>query len=267
MANPVLADRFESFASERSNVMTVGGTVAKTLFLFAVLSLGFGWTWGITTQNYTAAFSEVAQHHRVDSNGKQLADQIDLPPAVYGHCLIGVLGGFVVAMIIIFNPPVSPFLGPAYAFLEGMALGAISAGFEAKYPGIALQAAGATFGTLIGMLMLYSTGIVRVTPGFMKGLLAAMFGILVIYMIDIVMGFFGTYVSVVHDRSWASIGLSGFIVAIAAFNLVVDFDTVEQGVGRAPKYMEWYAGFGLMVTLVWLYLEILRLLAKLKGDD
>jgi uncharacterized YccA/Bax inhibitor family protein len=148
-----------------------------------------------------------------------------------------------------------------------MCLGAISAGFEAKYPGIAAQAAGATFGTLLGMLLLYGTGAVRATPGFVKGLLAAMVGILVVYFIDIIMGFFGTYVSVVHDNSWVSIGLSFFIVGIAAFNLIVDFDTVEKGVGRAPKYMEFYAAFGLMVTLVWLYLEILRLLAKIKSKD
>lgn len=265
--NPALRT-FDQYIATRSDCMTIGGTVVKTIILMMVLLAGFGWVFNMTTQGYTEAFTEAARHPLTDANGKLLPTAITIPQSVYGYATTGVLGGFVLAMIIIFTPTTASFLSPIYAFLEGMALGAISAGFEARYPGIAMQAAGATFGTLIGMLVLYSTGIIHVTPGFVKGLLAAMLGILGVYIIDLVLQLFGgSYVPVVHSAGPWGIAFSAVVVVIAAFNLVVDFATIEESAGRAPKYMEWYGAFGLMVTLVWLYLEILRLLAKLRNND
>lgn len=270
--NPALNDNSFTRAYGGEATMSLAGTVLKTYVLLACLLTGFMFTWIESTKGYQTAFAEAMEQPQTSAEGKRLPTQIDIAPQVYGYALLGSLGGFVLAMVIIFNPKTAPFLSPIYAGLEGLALGAISAGFEAKYPGIAIQAAGATFGTLFGLLFLYSTGIVKASQNLTLGLLSAMFGILAIYLLDILLRLFGAGYSpvaeLVHGNSWAAIAFSGFVVVIAALNLVLDFDFIENGVeSGAPKYMEWYGAFGLMVTLVWLYLEIIRLIAKLRSKD
>ena len=150
-----------------------------------------------------------------------------------------------------------------YSLVEGLALGGISALFEQRYPGIAIQAVGLTFGTLFAMLLAYKTGIIRATEKFKIGVVAATGGIMLLYLVDIVLHFFSRPVPFIHEGTPIGIAFSLFVVVLAALNLVLDFDLIETGVNNgAPKYMEWYGAFGLMVTLIWLYLEILRLLGK-----
>lgn len=269
--NPALNDSVFVSSGTMSDKMTISGTVFKTYILTALLLAGFAFTWSETTQGYSASFQQAMQAEQMDAEGKKLPTQIDLPSNVIGYAMVGCFGGFILGMMVIFNPQSAPYLSPIYAVLEGMALGAVSAGFEAKYPGIAIQAAGVTFGTLGGLLILYTTGLVKATENFALGLLAAMFGILAVYLLDIIFRAFGMYTPVTeltHGNSLMSIGFSAFIVVVAALNLVLDFDFIEDGAAKgAPKYMEWYGAFGLMVTLVWLYLEIIRLLAKIRSND
>ncbi len=155
-----------------------------------------------------------------------------------------------------------------YALLEGLALGGISAIFDFRYPGIAIQAVGLTFGTLFVLLAIYSTGIIKVTDKMRIGIIAATGGIALFYLLEMVLGFFGVHFVAVNGSGPIGIAFSLFVVAIAALNLVLDFDFIERGVAfGAPKYMEWYGAFGIMVTLVWLYLEILRLLSKMRSRN
>jgi uncharacterized YccA/Bax inhibitor family protein len=192
-----------------------------------------------------------------------------IPSGVFGFVLVGFLGGFVVAMITSFMPRVSPWTAPLYAVLQGLALGGISAAFEYMYQGIVFQAVALTFGTLAVLLTVYATGLVKVTQGFRAGVVAATGAIFLVYLVDIVLRLFGIQgVPFIHETGWVGIGISVFIVVVAALNLVLDFDLIAQNAARrAPKFMEWYCGFSLLVTLVWLYLEILRLLAKLRSRD
>jgi uncharacterized YccA/Bax inhibitor family protein len=177
--------------------------------------------------------------------------------------VVGCLGGLVVAFITIFFKKASPFTAPVYALLEGFAIGAVSAFAEARYPGIAMQAVGLTFGTFICLLVAYKSGLIQATENFKLGVVAATGGICIHYLVDLSMMFFGKPIGFIHEAGWTGILFSVFVVVIAALNLVMDFDFIESGVSKgAPKYMEWYGAFGLLVTLVWLYLEILRLLAK-----
>jgi uncharacterized YccA/Bax inhibitor family protein len=166
--------------------------------------------------------------------------------------------------VTIFKKNWSPFTAPIYALLEGLALGGISAVFEKTYPGVAIQAVGLTLGTLFVMLLAYKTGMIRATQSFKIGVIAATGGIAVFYLVEMVLGmFFHINVPAVNGSGPWGIAFSLFIVIIAALNLVLDFDMIETGVSAgAPKYMEWYGAFALMVTLVWLYLEILRLLGN-----
>jgi uncharacterized YccA/Bax inhibitor family protein len=182
------------------------------------------------------------------------------------YMLIGVFGGFIVALITIFKKTVAPITAPIYAVLEGLFLGGLSALFEAKYPGIAAQATFATFGTLGALLVAYRSGLIKATENFKLGVVAATGGIALLYLISIVLGFFGKTIPFIHESGAIGIGFSVFVVIIAALNLVLDFDFIENGAEMgAPKYMEWYAAFGLLVTLVWLYIEILRLLSKARS--
>jgi uncharacterized YccA/Bax inhibitor family protein len=176
----------------------------------------------------------------------------------------GLIGGFVIALVTIFKKEWSPITAPVYALLEGLVLGGISAIFERSYPGVAIQAVGLTFGTLFVLLLAYKSGIVRATQGFKIGVIAATGGIAVFYLVEMVLNFFFHFqVPAINGSGPWGIVFSLFVVIIAALNLVLDFDLIESGVRMgAPKYMEWYGAFGLMVTLIWLYLEILRLLAK-----
>jgi uncharacterized YccA/Bax inhibitor family protein len=178
--------------------------------------------------------------------------------------LAGVIGGFLCAMVTVFKKEWSAVTAPLYALLEGLALGGISAVVDLRYPGIAIQAVGLTFGTLFVLLLVYSSGVIKVTNKFRIGIVAATGGIALFYLVQMLLGFFGVHFAAINGSGAIGIGFSLIVVAVAALNLVLDFDFIERGVEcGAPKYMEWYGAFGIMVTLVWLYLEILRLLAKL----
>jgi uncharacterized YccA/Bax inhibitor family protein len=223
--------------------MTLSGTVNKTGILLLCAIATAAWTW-----------NQFMQTHDLSVAG----------PAV----MLGALGGFVVAMITIFKKTWSPVTAPIYALLEGLVLGGLSAMFELRYPGIAMEAVGLTFGTLFVMLFLYKSGVIKVTQKFRMGVVAATGGIMVFYLLTWLLSMFhiSTFSSV-YGSGWIGIGFSLFVVAIASLNLVLDFDFVEQGVAYgAPKYMEWYAAFGIIVTLVWLYLEMLRLLSKMRRN-
>jgi uncharacterized YccA/Bax inhibitor family protein len=187
---------------------------------------------------------------------------------VSGLLMIGVFGGFITAMITIFKQSWAPITAPIYALMEGLFLGGISAFLELRYPGIAVQAVGLTFGTLLTMLVLYSSGLIRVTNKLRIGIIAATGGIALFYFMEIILGFFHINFVSINGSGVIGIGFSLFVCAIAALNLVLDFDFIEQGVNAgAPKFMEWYGAFGIMVTLVWLYLEILRLLSKMRSRN
>ena len=220
--------------------MTIAGTVNKTAMSLAVLLVAAMFVWGKGAQGQLPMFW------------------------VWG----GVIGGFVVAMATTFKPVWAPYTTPLYAALEGVALGGISYVFEQMYPGIVAQAVFLTFGTLGALLFAYRSGIIRATENFKLGVFAATGGIGLVYLLSFVLGFFGISVPLIHSSGTFGILFSVFVVVIAALNLVLDFDFIEEGAERgAPKYMEWYGAFGLLVTLVWLYLEILRLLAKLQSRD
>jgi len=242
-SNPAMNDQVfaQSFSVESSTTMSLQGTVLKTALL---LSLAIG----------TATFSWEAFQ-----NGN---------PNAMLLLIGGGIGGFVVSLIAIFKPTTSPWSAPLYAAFEGLLLGGISAYFEAAFNGIVLQAALLTFGTLGALLLAYSTRLIRATENFKLGVVAATGGIALVYLASIVLGFFGIQIPYLHSTGWVGIGISCFIVVVAALNLVLDFDFIETGVNRgAPKYLEWYGAFGLMVTLVWLYIEFLRLLVKLNSRD
>jgi len=221
--------------------MTLAGAINKTGILLVLCLVSAGYVWNRFFQS-----SE--------------------PAAVNGLMMLGLLGGLAMAMVTIFKRQWAGLTAPAYALLQGLALGGISAMFELQYPGIVIQAVGLTFGTLAMLLLAYKTGLIKPTENFRLMIVAATGGIALLYLVSFVMGFFGSSIGFIHSNGLFGIGFSLFVVAIAALNLVLDFDFIEAGAEQgAPKYMEWYGAFSLMVTLVWLYLEILRLLAKLRS--
>jgi uncharacterized YccA/Bax inhibitor family protein len=227
--------------AESAGVMTLDGTVLKTGILTCILVGGAVISW-----SQAAAAS----------------------PMSGGLLIGGSIGGMVLAFLTIFIPRISPYTAPLYAGLEGLALGGISLIFEKSYPGIAMQAVGLTFGVLIVMLGIYGTRIIRVTERFRIGVVAATGGVCLVYFVAFIASFFGAHIDFINKPSLLGIGFSLVVVGIAALNLILDFDFIERGVQRqAPKYMEWYGGFSLMVTLVWMYLEILRLLAKTRSGS
>jgi uncharacterized YccA/Bax inhibitor family protein len=186
--------------------------------------------------------------------------------------MVGIFGGLITAIAISFKPNWAPFLAPLYALLEGLFIGGISvimnAAFAKSYPGLVMQAVGLTFGVAISMFILYNFRIIKATERFKSVIFTATLGIGIFYLLTMVLRLFGVNVSFMYDSSMLSIGISLFVVAIAALNLILDFDMIEQGAERgAPKFMEWYGAFGLMVTIVWLYIEMLKLLSKLGSRD
>jgi uncharacterized YccA/Bax inhibitor family protein len=190
--------------------------------------------------------------------------------SIQGYMIGGMIGGLIVAIVLMFKPQLAQYLAPAYALLEGLVIGGISSiyndAFSAVAPGIVTQAVILTFGTAIAMYLLYTFRIIRVTERFRSIMFAAIGGIALFYLITFLLSLFGVNVSGLHNGSLMSIGISIAITAIAALSLLLDFDRIEQGTAMgAPKYMEWYCAFGLLVTLVWLYIEILRLLGNLYG--
>jgi len=188
------------------------------------------------------------------------------PASIMGLLWLGLIGGLEVAITTMFKRQWAAMTAPIYALLQGLVLGGISAIFEAQYPGIVIQAIGLTFGTLGVLLLAYKSGWIKPTENFRLMIVAATGGIAILYLISFIMGFFGSSIGFIHSNGLFGIGFSLFVVAIAALNLVLDFDFIEAGAEQgAPKYMEWFGAFSLMVTLIWLYLEILRLLAKLRS--
>ena len=243
-SNPALNER--AFQGERAvlgDTMTLQGTVNKTGVLLICAVATAAWTWNLFLHSHST--------------------QTVLPLAILGG-----IGGLIVAMITIFKKQWAGVTAPIYALLEGLVLGSISAILELRFPGIAIQAVSLTFGTLVVLLLAYRTGLIAVTEKFRLGVIAATGGIALFYIVEIVLGFFGIHFTAINGSGAIGIGFSIFVVIIAALNLVLDFDFIETGVRvGAPKYMEWYGAFGLMVTLIWLYFEILRLLSKLRSRD
>ena len=257
MANPALNEK--TFAPERLRTidptrmeggvidegwrerMTLDGVVVRSLTLFPILLVTgyFGW---------------------------QAVDKGDGAVAFPGWLLIAVLGGLGVAILTIFKPHLSRFTAPLYAAIEGLVLGAISAVYESAYDGIVLQAVMLTAGVFLLMLTLFSKRIITVDDKFRRGVMMATGAIFLVYMITLVLNLFGSSVPYIHDSGPVGILFSLVVVGIASANLLLDFDLIEKGIqAGAPKWMEWYAAFGLLVTLVWLYLELLRLLSKLRS--
>ena len=248
--NPVLGENtFLDVGSGRvvtggtDTTMSINGTVNKTGLMLLLLVGAAAFTWN----KFTGPESM---------------------PQVTPWLMTGAIGSLIVALITIFKKTWSPVTAPAYAVLEGLFLGGVSAMFEVRFPGIVMNAVMLTFGTLFALLAAYRSGLIKATENFKLGVVAATGAIALVYLASFIAGFFGKSFGFLHDSSWLSIGISAFVVVIAALNLVLDFDFIESGVeSGAPKYMEWYGAFGLMVTLVWLYLEILRLLSKLQSRD
>jgi uncharacterized YccA/Bax inhibitor family protein len=243
-SNPALNER--AFQGERAvlgDTMTLQGTVNKTGVLLICAVATAAWTWNLFLHSHS-------------------------PQTVLPLAVIGGIGGLIVAMVTIFKKQWAGVTAPIYALLEGLVLGSISAILELRFPGIAIQAVSLTFGTLVVLLLAYRTGLIAVTEKFRLGVIAATGGIALFYIVEIVLGFFGIHFTAINGSGAIGIGFSIFVVIIAALNLVLDFDFIETGVRvGAPKYMEWYGAFGLMVTLIWLYFEILRLLSKLRSRD
>lgn len=243
-SNPALsAKAFQGEGVGTGEAMTLKGTINKTGLLLLCAVGTAAWTWNIFMH------AENAQ-------------------SVLPLMLIGGIGGFIFALVTIFKKTWSPVTAPVYALLEGLVLGGISAMFEMRYHGIAIKAVSLTFGTMFVLLLAYRSGLIPVTQKFKLGIIAATGGIALFYLAEIVLGFFGIHFTAVNGAGPIGIAFSVFVVIIAALNLVLDFDFIENAVAAgAPKYMEWYGAFGLMVTLIWLYLEILRLLSKLSSRD
>jgi uncharacterized YccA/Bax inhibitor family protein len=241
-SNPALgSNTFRLPYTGVGETMTINGAVNKTGILLLCAIVTAAWSW----------------------NRFVLA-----PEAVGLPLMIGGIGGFIVALVTIFKKEWSPVTAPLYALLEGLVLGSISAMYEARFHGIAIQAVGLTFGTLFALLLAYRAGVIRATEKFKLGVIAATGGIMLFYLVELVLGFFGVHFTSINGSGAIGIGFSVVVVIVAALNLVLDFDFIENGArSGVPKYMEWYAAFGLMVTLVWLYLEILRLLSKINSRE
>lgn len=240
--NPTLGEKaFQSVGTAHGDqVMTVKGSLQKFGFMLIMLMGTAFYAW------------------------KEFQGHGNVMPLMW----TGLIGGFVLALVIIFKKNWSPYLAPAYALLEGLFIGTISAMyndmFQAQAPNIIMNAVGLTLGTAVAMYLLYSMRIIRATERFKSIIFVATAGIAIFYLIAMVLRLFGVEIAFLHEGSLLGIGFSLFVVAIASLNLILDFDMIEQGAAHgAPKYMEWYGAFGLMVTIVWLYLEILRLLSKL----
>ncbi|WP_395750082.1 Bax inhibitor-1/YccA family protein [Prosthecobacter sp.] len=245
-SNPTLND--DVFDRSRTGnladgVMTLSGTVLKTGVLTLLLVASATWSWKLAMSGN--------------------------PPAWVGSALtLGWIVPFLMALIISFKPGTAPALAPVYALTKGVVVGIVSALYERHYGGIVLSAVLLTCGVLFALLAAYSTGLIKPSENFKLGIFAATIGVLLFYLAVMVLNMFGIHVPGIFDNGTIGICFSAFVVILAALNLVLDFDFIENGCAAgAPKHMEWYAAFGLLVTLVWLYLEILRLLAKLSSRD
>ena len=243
--NPTLTqkmfDRSRSIQADQLGVMSVRGTMNKFGFLLLMLMGGATYTW-----------------HLYETFNQSTMNVL---------MMVGIFGGFACALAISFKPNWAPYLAPLYGLLEGFFVGSISAvlndAFKEKYPGLIMQAVGLTFGVALAMFLLYNFRIIKATEKFKSIIFTATAGIAIFYLISMVMRLFGINMPFLYDSSLLGIGISLFIVAIAALNLILDFDMIEKGSETgAPKFMEWYGAFALMVTIVWLYIEILKLLSR-----
>jgi len=244
-SNPAMTGRIlekAGMAATGSNVMTIVGTINKVGLMLLLVIAAAAYTWNMVMG----------------------AD----PGRAGTLAMVGAIGGFITALITIFRPQSSAISAPIYAILEGLFLGAISAVINARYPGVAFQAVLLTFGTLFTMLFLYRSGRIRATPRFRRGVMMATGAVFFAYLISWIMSLLGMSVGFMHSSGPLGILINLAIIVIAALNLIMDFDFIEKGSQMgAPKYMEWYGAFGLMVTLIWLYIEFLRLLSRLAGRD
>jgi uncharacterized YccA/Bax inhibitor family protein len=234
----------------RTGAMTIGGTCSATAVMLAVLVVGAWFGWGRVTETTVERIGGSVTTAHLDSGGLLLA---------------AVFVGLGLAILTSFRPPLARFTALPYALIEGYVVGAVSHLYDVETKGIALQAVIATVGVFAVMLLLYGLRILRATPRFVKGVIAATFGVMAIYVVGLIAQAFGSDLGIFHSTSGISILFSVVVVAIAAFNLIIDFDFVERGTAAGlPRSMEWYGAFGLTVTIVWLYLELLRLLSKLQ---
>lgn len=248
--SPALSDerfaKYESTVGESS--MTVAGTINKALILFVLMMIP-----AVYVYNQTSV--------AVDASGYS---QVSMSPLTW----VGLIGGLIAALVCIFAPKTSPFSAPFYAVFEGMLLGGISGVVGAQYEGIVSQAIFLTFGVLLVMLGLYKGGYLRATAKFTRVVIIMTISIGFVYLLSFILSFFGTTIPMIHENGLIGIGFSLFVVVVAALNLILDFDMIEKGTEHgAPRYMEWYSAFGIMVTLVWLYINILRLLSKIASRD
>lgn len=243
-SNPTLRkDTFNRFSyltgEDPAALMSVRGSINKALLLLAMTVASATVTWNIQSQLGAAAGV----------------------PWIIGGALIG----FVLAIVICLKPNLAPVLAPVYALAEGCFLGALSSYFNALYPGIVIQAVGITFAVAASMLVAYQSRVIRATSTFKKVVISATAGIAVVYLASLGMLLFGVRMPFLNDPTPIGIGINLFVLVVAAMNLVLDFDLIEQGAEQgAPKFMEWYGGFSLVVTLLWIYVEVLRLLSKLR---
>lgn len=235
-------DTFRRYQTpEGTRPMTIQGAVNKTLILLLLLIATSVYSWNQYATNPDLGFKLI---------------------------LVGVIGGFVVAFITIFFPKISPYTAPLYALLEGLFIGAISGHYEAQFEGIVFQAVLLTFGTLFAMLLAFKTGLIKVTEKFRLGVIAATGAIFIVYLVSFVGSFFSFQMPYLHDSSPIGIAISVVVVIVAALNLVLDFDYMRNAVEHnMPKFYEWYSAFTLLVTLVWLYIEFLRLIAKIRSRE
>lgn len=253
-SNPAFSEKIFSKAGAYSSeeTMTVQGTMNKALLMLILVILGAAFTW--------KGF--------YDAMPVEGAENVSLPTSVIAWMLVGGIGGFITSLIVIFAPKTAPYTAPIYAVLEGLFLGGISAFFAMQYSGIVMQAVGLTFITFFIMLTTYRTGLIKVTEKFRTIIIVATAAIALMYFVTFILGFFGVNTGYIHGNGLLSIGISVAVIAIAALNLLLDFDFIDRASAQgAPKYMEWFGAFGLMVTLIWLYIEFLRLLSKLNSRN
>lgn len=250
--NPTLTekmfDRAQQASADNAGVMSIRGTINKFGFLMLMVVAGAAYTWNLYMQ--------------------------EKPQTAMTLMIVGAIGGLITGLIISFKPNWAGYLAPAYGILQGLFIGAISvvinSMFAEKYPGIVMQAVGLTFGVAIAMFLLYNFRVIQATQKFKAVVMTATLGIALFYLITWIVSLFGVnmpFMSITNG-GMLGIGISLFVVAIAALNLILDFDMIERGAeAGAPKFMEWYGAFGLLVTIVWLYVEILKLLSRLASRD
>ena len=241
--------------SAGEDTMTAEGTAIRAIIMILVVIGAALIPWTIFFSNFSYA-----------DNNPYAAEMATR--AVSQYMFGGAIGGFVLALIIIFKMRAAPILALPYAFCEGLFLGGISATFEASYQGIVIQAAATTFIIFFVMLLLYTAKIIKPTAKLRAVVMSSMIAIMLMYLVNMILGFWGIQIPEVNGNGVVGIGVSVFICIIASLSLIFDFQVIESGVARrAPKYMSWYGAFAMIVTLVWLYLEILRLIAKVRSRD